>query len=253
MTGWDRVREELDIWAAQKRIAHFWWRDDDAQDVSVSLKRMLSIAREFDVAIGLSVIPVGVKVSLVRYLATSNHAQVLVHGYAHKNYARNGQAKRELGGARSLNDIIEELSKGLELTRASFGNHVLPVIVPPWNRIAPKAVEALPGIGYRGLSTWKPRLRVKPFPGLVQVNAHLDVIDWRRGQVVKDERLVAAVLLRKLRWRRADPARASEPLGLLTHHKLWNPEKEKLVLQLLDATRRHPAVIWHSASAAFGL
>ena len=253
MTGWDRVREELDIWATRKRIAQFWWRDDDAQDVSVSLKRMLSIAREFDVAIGLSVIPVGVKISLVKYLATSIHAQVLVHGYAHKNYARDGQAKRELGGARSLNDIIDELGKGLALARASFGNRILPVIVPPWNRITPKAVEALPRIGYRGLSTWKPRLSVKPCPGLVQVNAHLDVIDWRRGRVVKDERLVAAMLLRKLKWRRANPTRASEPLGLLTHHQLWNPEKENLILQLLGVTRGHPAVVWHSASAAFDL
>ena len=253
MTGWERVRDELDIWAAEKRVAQFWWRDDDAQDVSPRLKRMLSIAQNFDVSVALSVIPVGTKAGLVKYLQASNQAQVLVHGYAHKNYARKGQAKRELGGARALNDIIEDLANGLALARASFGERVLPVMVPPWNRIAPKAVEVLPRLGYRGISTWKPRLKVTACAGLTQVNAHLDVIDWRRGRRVKSEAQIAGLLLRKLRWRRADPERASEPLGLLTHHQLWSAEKENTIVQFLGITREHRAVIWRPATAVFGL
>ncbi len=253
MTGWERVRDELDIWAAEKRVAQFWWRDDDAQDVSVSLKRMLSIAQNFDVSVALSVIPVGAKAGLVKYLRASKQAQVLVHGYAHANHARKGQAKRELGGARALSEVIQDLAKGLALARASFGERVLPVMVPPWNRIAPRAVEALPKLGYCGISTWKPRLKVKPQPGLTQVNAHLDVVDWRRGRLVKSEAQIAGLLLKKLRWRRANPVRASEPLGLLTHHKLWSAEKENIIVQLLGITRGHPAVIWRPATAVFGL
>ena len=42
--GWDRVREELDLWAAQKRVAQFWWRDDDAQDTSDQLTAILAVA-----------------------------------------------------------------------------------------------------------------------------------------------------------------------------------------------------------------
>ncbi len=253
MTGWDRVRDELDVWAAEERVAQFWWRDDDAQDVSVSLKRMLSIAQNFDVSVALSVIPVGAKAGLVKYLQTSKQAQVLVHGYAHKNHAREGQTKRELGGARALNEIVEDLSKGLALARVSFGERALPVMVPPWNRITPKALEALPKLGYRGISTWKPRLKVKPHAGLTQVNAHLDVIDWRRGRRVKSETQIAGLLLRKLRWRRANPKRASEPLGLLTHHQLWSAEKETIIVQLLGITRGHRAVIWRPATSVFGL
>jgi hypothetical protein len=251
--GWDRVRAELDLWRTQKKVAQFWWRDDDAQDTSDQLTAMLAVARVFDVTIGLSAIPSKVSRRLAPALAQEGAAQLLVHGFAHENHARKGQAKREFGGARALDDVLAELSGGLAMARDAFGKRVLPVLVPPWNRILPSALPHLPKLGYRGISTWKPRLKAYPVKGLLQINTHLDVIDWRRGRVIKDERLIASLLLRKLRWRREDRTRASEPLGLLTHHAYWSPEKERVVVRLLEATREHPAVRWHSPQSAFGL
>lgn len=250
---WTRVRDELDQWAREKRTALFWWRDDDAQDVSDELKRMLSVARKFDVTIGLSVIPASLKPRLVRALDDAREAHVLVHGFAHENHARPGQAKREFGGARTLDEITSDLARGKEILTGAFGHRVLPVLVPPWNRIVPSALSRLPRLGFRGVSTWKPRLDAKPAPGLTQINTHLDLIDWRRGRVIKDERLVAGLLLRKLRWRRANRARATEPLGLLTHHAYWNLAKEHLVTRLLEITREHPAAEWRTPKAAFAL
>ncbi|NOT38865.1 MAG: hypothetical protein HOP13_00060 [Alphaproteobacteria bacterium] len=250
---WDNVRRELDVWARERRTAQFWWRDDDAQDVSDKLSRMLAVAARFDVTIGLSVIPAKLKPRLAKALGREAHAQVLVHGFAHENYARRGQAKREFGGARGLDDIVVDLDRGMQLMRSDFGRRLLPVLVPPWNRIAPTAVAQLPALGYLGLSTWKPREAAHPVPKLVQVNTHLDVIDWRGGRVVKDERLIAGLLLRKLRWRRERRERASEPLGLLTHHAYWDATKERIIANLLEATRGHPAAIWHTPAAAFGL
>lgn len=248
---WDRVKAELDQWTRERRTAQFWWRDDDAEDVSANLSRMLATAARFDVTIGLSVIPAKLKPRLVKALERELHGQVLVHGFAHENHARHGQAKRELGGARRLDEIVGDLERGLALSRAAFGQRLLPVLVPPWNRIAAAAVAQLPALGYRGLSTWKPRAAVKPAPGLLQVNTHLDVIDWRRGRVVKDEHLIAGLLLRKLRWRRERKVRAAEPLGLLTHHAYWDAAKERIIVNLLEATRSHPAVQWHTPSQAF--
>lgn len=251
--GWDRVRAELDVWAAQRRIAQFWWRDDDAQDTSDQLKAMLAVARVFDVTIGLSAIPSGLSRRLVTALARAEEAQMLVHGFAHTNHADAGRAKREMGGKRPLDEIVSDMKAGLALARDAFGARVLPVLVPPWNRIAPGALTHLPKLGYRGISTWKPRLKPYPVPGLLQVNTHLDLVDWRRGRVIKDERLIAGLLLRKLRWRREARARASEPLGLLTHHAYWTPAMERIVVRLLEVTREHPGSRWHSPRSAFGL
>ena len=251
--GWDRVRAELDQWRAERKVAQFWWRDDDAQDTSDQLTAMLAVARVFDVTIGLSAIPSKMSRRLAPALASEGAAQLLVHGFAHENHARKGQAKREFGGGRLLEEIVEELAGGLAMARDAFGARVLPVLVPPWNRILPSALPHLPKLGYRGISTWKPRLKAHPVKGLLQINTHLDVIDWRRGRIVKDERLIAGLLLRKLRWRREDRARASEPLGLLTHHAYWSPVKERVVVRLLEATRGHPAVRWQTPRSAFGL
>lgn len=253
MNGWDRVREELDVWAKAGRKAAFWWRDDDAQDVSRELDAMLRVATSFDTTIGLSVIPAKLKLRLAKHLGRTSAAQVLVHGFRHENFAPAGEAKREFSSARPLAEMTEDLAKGASILREAFGGRVLPVLVPPWNRIAPGVVAELPRLGYRGLSTWKPRLAAHPVAGLTQVNTHLDVIDWRRGRVIKDERLIAGLLLRKLRWRRAYRARAAEPLGLLTHHAYWSAEKERIIVRLLETTRNHPAAVWLSPQAAFGL
>lgn len=253
MSGWERVRDELDVWAAEKRTAAFWWRDDDASDVGAELKAMLAFARSWGVTVGVSAIPSKLTRRLVSYLNGAREAQVLVHGFAHENHARPGERKREFGGTQRPADMMAALAQGLALARGAFGARVLPVLVPPWNRIHPAAVAALPGLGYRGISTWKPRATAHPVPGLIQVNTHLDVIDWRRGHAIKDERLIAALLLRKLRWRRERRARAAEPLGLLTHHAYWTDAKERIVAALLEATHGHPAVRWLSPQAAFGL
>jgi len=247
---WHSVRAELDQWQRERRVAQFWWRDDDAADASDELKKMLALARRFDVTVGLSVIPAKLNPRLVPLL---DPRQVLIHGFAHENHAREGQAKREFGGTRSFDEILGDLEGGIVLIRKILDPRVLPVLVPPWNRIVPSALAHLPRLGFRGLSTWKPRAVARPVRGLLQVNTHLDIIDWRHGRAIKDERLVAGLLLRKLRWRRALKQRASEPLGLLTHHAYWSPAKEQVVVRMLEATRNHPAAIWHTPASAFGL
>ncbi|MEQ1753492.1 MAG: hypothetical protein ABL973_05105 [Micropepsaceae bacterium] len=251
MSGWDRVVSELDLWAREERTARFWWRDDDATDVSRNLVRMVRVAADHRVAIGLSVIPLRLSSKLRQFIAEHRNLDVLVHGLAHQSHARGGQAKREFGGQRSLGEMTDDLKKALALSRSAFGKRCLPVLVPPWNRIPPRVVRALPKFGYEGLSTWKPRAEQTPVPGLLQVNTHLDVINWRAGRTIKPEALVASLLLRKLRWRRADPKRALEPLGLLTHHEYWCAEKEAIILNLLRTTREHPAVRWLTARQVF--
>lgn len=248
---WERVVDELDIWQKQKRRALFWWRDDDAVDVTPQLKRLVSLARAHDVSVGLSVIPVAATPALQRFVKQHDELDVLVHGFAHVNHARTHEAKREFGGARSRADMERDLSEGLALIRSGFGNRSIPVLVPPWNRISPRVVTQLPRLGFTGLSTWKPRPVGQRAQKLTQVNAHLDVIDWRRGKVPKSESVVASLLLRKLRWRRLHPARATEPLGILTHHLLWSPEIEAVLGNLLKSTRKHPAARWMSARDVF--
>ena len=250
---WGEIRTELDRWAAKNRTALFWWRDDDATDANAKLKAMLALAENFATPIALSAIPAMATSRLASLVAKSNVAQILVHGLRHENHAKRDRTKRELGGDVSLDSVLLDAATGLRLARARFGANCLPVLVPPWNRITARAVPHLPKLGFRGLSTWKPRLAKFPTPGLLQINAHLDFIDWRRGRMLKSERAIATLLLRKLRWRRMKAARMDEPLGLLTHHAYWNKNKERLLDGLLASLVAHKAVRFVKPSDAFEL
>jgi hypothetical protein len=68
----------------------------------------------------------------------------------------------------------------------------------------------LAGSGYAGISAFGRRKAVHPGPGLVQVNTHLDPIDWHGTRVLIDPgRLIAMT---------AEAIALDEPIGLLTHH-----------------------------------
>jgi len=109
--------------------------------------------------------------------------------------------------------VLGELGTGWLALQRLFGPRSLPVLVPPWNRIAPGLVPALPEIGYRGLSTFGIRRRVWPVSGLLQVNTHLDLIDWKTRRFAGADAVLAA-FASALAGARA----TGEPIGLLSHH-----------------------------------
>ncbi len=117
---------------------------------------------------------------LASRLAGETDVDVLQHGYAHTNHAVAPEKKIEIGLQRPAMLTLGELGTGWMALEQLFGSRALPVMVPPWNRISPVLVPTLPEIGYRGLSTFGPRPRVHPVRGLLQVNTHVDLIDWKR-------------------------------------------------------------------------
>ena len=140
--------------------------------------------------------------------------RLLQHGYAHTNHAPPGDKKIELGPHRPAMFVLGELGTGRLALERLFGSRVLPVLVPPWNRIAPALVPTLPEIGYRGLSAFGPRAAPRPGPGLLQVNTHIDLIDWKtrrlRGRCRDACRVGAGTCRVADRYRRAGrPAQPS--------------------------------------------
>jgi hypothetical protein len=136
--------------------------------------------------------------------------------------------------------------------RAAFGQEKLvPVLVPPWNRIAPDLVQKLPALGYCGLSTFGRRAAREPAPGLVQVNTHVDPIDWRGSRGL----LAPAALIRQLAAAvsaRVDGRQnADEPIGLLTHHLIHDEALWAYCAALLERLARHANLRYPSPRALF--
>ncbi len=245
---WSDLARELDAWGAAGRIAAFWWRDDDATAPSAALDRLLSVAGE--VPLALAVIPARAEPALADRLRGWPVA-VLKNGAAHRNHAPPDARKCELVAERPAGEVDGELVAGRERLAALFPAAFLPVLVPPWNRIAAAVTARLPGLGFRGLSTLAPRGSAVPVPGLVQANVHADIVDWRGGRRFRGEAAVLGAIVAHLAARRAGRADPGEATGLLTHHLVHDAASLRFLERLTATLAEHPAARWIAPAALF--
>ena len=126
-----------------------------------------------------------------------------------------------------------------------------PVLVPPWNRIAPSLLPALAGLGFTGLSCFSPRERARTRDGVLCVNCHVDPVDWRSGAAFRGEEWTLGSLIRHLRGRRTGAVDPVEPTGLLTHHLCHDRELWSFLDDLFRHTVSHAAVRWLKTDEVF--
>ena len=253
MTEWSALSDELNAWSGIGREVTLWWRDDDACRANANLERLLNIASIKQTPICLAAVPMAVQPDLRSLLNAGIDISVAVHGITHENFSESGEKKCELSGNRSTEETVKQLVWGLELLVELAGEKAIPVLVPPWNRIAEAFIPLLPRHGFAGLSTYGSRRMSNPATRLLQVNCHVDPIDWRNeGKFLGTERALA-MLIKHLKGRRHGLVDPDEPTGLLTHHAIWSDEAFEFVIQLLTETRQHPSVRWLGAQDVFGL
>lgn len=224
----------LDARAARGAPVRLWWRDDDATAPTPALNRLLDIAARYGVPVTLAVIPQTTGPALAQRLDSAPLANVAVHGWSHANHAPATEKKQELGAHRPAEVVLRELSDGLHKLSDLHGQRMVPVLVPPWNRIAPSVLQGLESTGFRVASVFG-RAEAEPLP---QINTHVDLIDWRGtrgGRPVPD---LMADLVATL----AQPG--DEPIGILSHHLVHDDAAWTFLEVLFKATRDHPGCRW---------
>lgn len=230
------VRDRLDRLADEGRSVDLWWRDDDAVAHTPALDRLLGLAASSGCPVAIAAIPARTEASLVDRLRDEPGATVLTHGFSHANYAPAGEKPAELGPHRPNAEIAAELREGAAFARAAFGARSLPVLVPPWNRIAPGQEAALPDLGFRALSGFgKPVRGVPGARGFRRIDTHLDPVAWRG-----DRSLVPPETLGV--FARAAILGGTTALGLLTHHLAFDEALWRFLESFLEEMSRHPAV-----------
>lgn len=249
MSAWDALARELDLWGQAGKTADFWWRDDDAYQPTHGLDRLGDTAR--GAPIGLAVVPAKLADALSQTIDKYSNITVLQHGYSHQNYATPTDHKIELGPQRPLVHTLGDLATGWARLEAVFGRRALPVLVPPWNRLAPGLVPLLPEIGYRGLSTYGARSRPEPIPNLVQVNTHVDIIDWHGSRGFLGDVAVLGRAVEFLARRRTAQIDADEPTGILTHHLVHDDACWAFLARLVAAIESHGAARWRLPADLF--
>lgn len=242
MSSWDQLRTELDLWQSEERIATAWWRDDDAVTVTPELETILAFEQTYKVPLALAVIPASLQDDLVERLVETLDTRVLQHGWAHQNHMPEGCKKQELDDIRDVDAVVADLRHGFALLSSRFGNRFMPVVVPPWNRIADDVVAALHSLGIFGLSTFNARQSAEPYKGLLQVNTHVDVIDWRGSRGFVGEDVALGAMIAHLSDRRKGLVDPKEPTGILTHHLVHDAATTHFLDNLFSM--EHSALSW---------
>jgi predicted deacetylase len=232
--SWKALDEELARWRDAGRAADFWWRDDDATARTPALRRLADLARDSGVPLALAAIPAAAEEA-----ALAGFDCVVMHGCDHRNRAGRGAKKTEFPDEESHDEAIARLSAARErLSRLAPGRFVA-ALVPPWNRLTQGLVARLPAAGVRGLSRYGARARGAG--ALVEVNTHVDIIDWQGTRGFIGEERALGLALRHFAARREGRADPREPTGVLTHHAVHDEATWRFLARLFETTRRHGA------------
>jgi hypothetical protein len=214
--AWHRLDDELALWTALGKTATLWWRDDDASTMTPALAQMLALSADFSVPLGLAVVPARIDPSLVAALKEAPLTTALQHGYCHTNHAPADQKKAEFGAHRPLSDMIGDAGAGW--AHLAGCPRVAPIFVPPWNRWTATLAPGLAAIGLEAVSTYGSRTLASSATGLLTVNTHIDLIDWRGSRGFAGTQACVTLLIRHLSARRLGTVDPHEHTGLLTHH-----------------------------------
>ena len=236
---WQPLRDELARWHDAARL---WLRDDDAIEPTPALDRLAGLARVHNVPIALAIIPARTGPALADRLAEEVHIHPVIHGWSHANHAPASEKKQELGLHRPRDAVLGDLASGLARLHALYGDRLIPMLVPPWNRIDPSLLADLPAQGFAGLSAFGHKLESRP--GLAVVNTHIDIVDSRAGNRCRDHGVLIRGLTEELTAARATGD--GRPVGVLSHHLVSDEDAFRFLADLFAVTARSAAVLWRS-------
>jgi glycosyltransferase involved in cell wall biosynthesis len=242
---WQPVHDELERWSAAGRTARLWLRDDDAIDVTPPLERLVGLCEAAHVPMLVATVPAPATDALAAYLEAHAITDGAVHGYAHANHARTGDKSQEFPPYRPLSQIIAEIGAGRQRLAALLGRSLAPIYVPPWNRIAPDVAALLPGLGFRGISTFGTTSLFQGDPPMAEINTHVDIIDWRGTRGGRATDWLASELAKQLAWARNNGWPA---IGVLTHHLVHDGPAWTFLERLFEQTSIDPRVQWVRAT-----
>ena len=244
--SWRLLEEEIGRWRDAGRTVEFWWRDDDAVAPTAPVKQLLELSARSAVPLALAVIPLAAKAELFDGM----RARVLLHGTDHRNRAQAGHKKTEFAEHEPDDAALGRLGRARERLAQLAGPAFVPVLAPPWNRFKRDLVPVLASIGVRGFSGYGARAARRPAPGVIEVNTHIDIIEWRATRAFCGEDVALAAAIKHLAARRTGAVDSAEPTGWLTHHELHDSAAWNFLEQLFDRTRRQGAR-WLDAESIF--
>lgn len=133
------------------------------------------------------------------------------HGWRHVNWQRSGK-KSEFGRHRECEQQWQDISKGRNKLVEIFGDQLVPVFTPPWNRLSPATLMVLDELGFAAVSMADPLDNLQRCNcDLLNLRVQID-LHTRKGT---DPEADFSLLLRELDQRLS----GREPVGIMLHHQ----------------------------------
>jgi len=246
MASWQDLDDELNAWDDVGLCAQFWWRDDDAVQVTPALERLLDMQARVKVPLVLAVVPADLDAGLADRLNRQMSVDVVQHGFAHKNHAAAGEKSSEYPEIRDAHEMIRDVVSGWSMM-SPFAQRCK-IFVPPWNRMSERLHQELSAQGYLGASTFGPRKNST----VSLVNTHMDLIDWRGHRGFAGEKKVLDQVHDHLYGKRCQHHDPTEPTGLLSHHLDHDDACWDFLEKFLHWTQSRQTIEWLPANRLFG-
>jgi hypothetical protein len=133
------------------------------------------------------------------------------HGWRHVNSQRTGE-KSEFGEQRPAEKQWRDICMGLKKMNEIFGERLLPVFTPPWNRLPTATLRILQELGFKAVSMTKPfPSNMKASIGLKNLRIQIDL----HTRKAKDGHADFLSLLGEL----SGLMNKKEPVGIMLHHQ----------------------------------
>jgi len=153
------------------------------------------------------------------------------HGWRHVNWQRSGK-KSEFGEQRPIEKQMKDISQGNQKMEDLFGEHLLKVFTPPWNRLSASTLKILQELGFSGVSLAGPFPRgVKPSVLLPNLRIQIDL----HTRKAKD----GAADFQGLMDEFASLSVKKEPVGIMIHHHRMTRFAFEFLDELLRLLKHH--------------
>lgn len=130
-----------------------FFRDDDVNVLDDTFTRFVELFINHQVPLVLAVEPGNLTTEMVRYLLETRSAnpgliEIVQHGWSHAEHDQG-----EFGGRRGYADQLDDICKGLNIMRASFGDAFFPAFTFPFGQYNQHTIRILNELGYLVLSS----------------------------------------------------------------------------------------------------
>ena len=228
--AWEaQLREALEASVGKPHVAVFF-RADDIGIGGRAFHALCELFRSFEVPLALGVIPSWLSKGRQQLLFESASLSETLwgwhqHGWRHINWEPTGK-KSEFGDHRALEKQRRDIQKGQIKLKGIFGQYMLPVFTPPWNRISHATLDVLDELGFKAISTADPAPPgIEASLHLINLKVNLDLHTRKGTDPGSDYRL----LLHELSTLLA----GNEPLGIMIHHQRMTSFAFQFLFKLL--------------------